>query len=100
MKKIMGGVTLICLIFLFVSWESFGPVNRVLAQNASGQLTDQQRREMEKKYQEDWKYQQQLRKEQADTGARLEKGVKRRQDAEKRQREAERKLRELERQGK
>jgi hypothetical protein len=66
---------------------------QALAQSGSGKLTEQQRRQLEQKYQEEWKTREQMQKQQ-ETGARLQSGEKHRRDAEKRQREAERLLRE------
>jgi len=73
------------------------PGGRALAQGGS-QLTEEQRRQMEKKYQEDWEFQERLGKRMENTGERLQEAEKRRQDALKRQQEAERRLREQEQQ--
>ncbi len=75
-----------------LSW--FG--DRAYAQ--SSQMTETERQELEKKYQEQWDFLEKLDKRMENTGQRLEDAVKRREDAEKRQREAERRLRQSERQ--
>jgi chromosome segregation ATPase len=96
MKKMNGLVVLILAGLLVIP----GPVlsgSQAYAQGGS-QMSEEQRRELEKKYQEEWDYLEKLNKHQENTGERLEEAVKRREDAERRQREAERRLRELEQQ--
>jgi membrane protein involved in colicin uptake len=91
MKTLAGLVIAVLLIIPGL----FRPGSLAWAQGGS-QLTEQQRREMEKKYQEEWEFQERLGKRMEDTGERLREAEKRRQDAEKRAREAERRSRELE----
>jgi hypothetical protein len=88
------GLTGLILAGLLLIPGSLGFGASALAQNGSGKLTEEQRRQMEQKYQEEWKTQEQIQKFQEDTGARLQSAEKHRRDAEKRQREAERRLRE------
>ena len=89
MKRMNGALALI-LAGLLVGPGLFAG-SRVYAQSGSS-LSEQERQEIEKKYQEQWEFQERLDKEQEDTGGRLEKAVQRRQDAERRQREAEQRL--------
>jgi len=89
------GLVVLMLAGLWLVQGPGWPGSQARAQSGSS-MTEQQRRELEKKYQEQWDYLERLDKQQEDTGARLDKAVKRRQDAEKRQREAEQRLREQE----
>jgi hypothetical protein len=86
------------VVMLAVLWLI--PGSPALAQSGSGGLTEQQRREMEQKYQEQWETLEKIQQRQEDTGRRLQEAEKRRLDAAKRQREAERRLQELEQQPK
>ncbi len=94
MKKMKGLVVLIFAGSLVIPGPAFHG-SRAYAQGGS-QMTESQRQELERKYQEQWDYLEKLDKHQENTGERLQEAVKRRQDAEKRQREAERRLREQE----
>jgi hypothetical protein len=67
---------------------------------SGGQMSERERQALEKKYQEQWDYQERLNKHQDSTYERMEEAVKHRDDAEKRQRDAERRLREMEQQQK
>jgi hypothetical protein len=72
-----------------------GPGGRAYAQGGSSGLTEQQRRQMEQKYQEDWETRERIQKKEEDTGGKLREAEKKRQDAQKRQREAERRSQEF-----
>lgn len=97
MKKILE-ISLIWLGVLLMTWGSLGLGNRAWAQGASRELSDQQRREMEQRYQEDWETRERLNQRQRETGKRVQDARQRRQDAQQRQREAQRKMQELEQQ--
>ena len=92
------GLVVVMLAVLWLIFGSPGPGSRALAQSGSEGLTEQQRREMEQKYQEQWDTLERIQKRQEDTARRLQEAEQRRLDAEKRQREAERRLQELEQQ--
>ena len=94
MKNWKGLVGLILAGLLVIAGQVWSE-GRAYAQSGS-QMTEPQRQELEKKYQEQWNDLERLDKRQEDTGARLQEAVKRRQDAERRQREAERQMREQE----
>jgi len=95
MKMKNATVTLILTGFLLISWDA-GLGNQAFAQGGSGGLTEEQRREMEQKYQERWQDSERESKE--TTGERLQKAEQHRRDAERRQREAEKRLQELQQQ--
>ena len=94
MKK-MTGLGALILAGLLVIPALPGNGSRAYAQSGSG-MSERERRELEKKYQEQWDYLERLDKHQESTYERMEEAVKHREDAARRQREAERRLREPE----
>ena len=92
------GLVVVMLAVLWLIPGSPGPGSRTLAQSGSEGLTEQQRRKMEQKYQEQWETLEKIQQRQEDAGRRRQEAEKRRRDAEKRQREAERRLQEMEQQ--
>jgi len=90
MKKLMGlGALLLAGVLVM-------PGNLVYAQEGSKQLTDEQYEKLKQKRQEQWQTLEDIQKRQENTGARLQEGVKRSQDATKRQKAAEQQMKELE----
>jgi hypothetical protein len=74
------------------------PPERVYAQAGSPPLTEEQYREIQRKWQEQLNGREHRQPRQESAAQRLKKAVKRRQDAKKRQKEAEKRLRQLEQQ--
>jgi hypothetical protein len=95
MSRRKGAAAAILAGFLLMP-VTFWPSGDALGQGGSPELTEQKRREMEQKYQEQWETRERIQKRQEDTGQRLKEAEKRRQDAEQRLREAERQMQEME----
>jgi hypothetical protein len=95
MKKMSGLVALI-----LAGWLVIPALPGTAYAQSSGEMSERERQALEKKYQEQWDYQERLNKHQDSTYERMEEAVKHRDDAEKRQRDAERRLREMEQQQK
>ena len=68
MKMKNAAVTLIFTGFLLIS-SDVGLGNQALAQGGSGGLTEEQRREMEQKYQEQWQELERENKETTESGS-------------------------------
>ena len=94
MKK-MNALAAIILTGLLLIPGQLLDGSRAWAQSGS-RLSEQQRRELEQKHQEQWDYLERLDKHQENTGERLQEAEKHRRDAERRQQEAERQMREME----
>lgn len=94
MKKLMG-LGAVLLAGILVVPVNLGLAGRALAQESSKQLTDEQYEQLKKKRQEQWQTLEKIDKD-SKTGARLQGGVKHRDDALKRQKAAEQQMKEME----